>query len=243
MIRIAVVGDRNLDYVTHRELDAALDLFPEWARGGWVATDSDVAEVVERADGVWLAPGTPYRDDDAVYAAIRRLRESGKPLLGTCGGFQYIVVELARSLAGIDAHHAETDPEADAQVAAPLSCSLIGEERTVTCVPGTRLAELCGTEPFAGFHWCGYGLADEFVDALTAAGVVISAHAPDAGVEGIELPGHPFLVATLFQPQVGALAGRPLHPLIAALLEAARGSEEGRAAEPLVSAARRVDGA
>jgi CTP synthase (UTP-ammonia lyase) len=57
-------------------------------------------------------------------------------------------------------------------------------------------------------------------------------------VEGIELPGHPFLVATLFQPQVGALAGRPLHPLIGALLDAAG----GRAAEPLVSAARRVNG-
>jgi CTP synthase (UTP-ammonia lyase) len=69
--------------------------------------------------------------------------------------------------------------------------------------------------------------------------VVVGAHAPDAGVEGIELPGHPFFVATLFQPQVGALAGRPLHPLIGALLDAAG----GRAAEPLVSAARRVDGA
>jgi CTP synthase (UTP-ammonia lyase) len=55
--------------------------------------------------------------------------------------------------------------------------------------------------------------------------VVISAHAPDAGVEGIELPGHPFFVATLFQPQVGALAGRPLHPLIAAFLETARAAQ------------------
>ena len=51
---------------------------------------------------------------------------------------------------------------------------------------------------------------------------MICAHAPDAGVEGIELPGHPFLVATLFQPQVGASRGGPLHPLIAALLQAAR---------------------
>ena len=38
----------------------------------------------------------------------------------------------------------------------------------------------------------------------------------------IELPGHPFFVATLFQPQVGALAGRPLHPLVTAFVEAAR---------------------
>ena len=49
------------------------------------------------------------------------------------------------------------------------------------------------------------------------------AHALDAfdGVEGIELPGHPFFVATLFQPQIGALSGAPLHPLIAAFAEAA----------------------
>jgi CTP synthase (UTP-ammonia lyase) len=225
VIDIAVLGDRNLEHVTHRELDAALGLFPDWARGEWVATDSDVPAALDRADGVWIVSGGPYRDDDAVYAAIRHLRERGTPLLATCSGFQYVVIELARSLAGIDAHHAETDPDAQALVAAPLACSLIGEERMVTCVPGTRLAELCGNEPFLGFHWCNYGLANEFVDALTAAGVVISAHAPDAGVEGIELPGHPFFVATLFQPQVGALAGRPLHPLIAAFLETARAAQ------------------
>jgi CTP synthase (UTP-ammonia lyase) len=225
VIHIAVLGDRNPEYVTHRELDAALALFPDWAQGEWVATDSDVHAALDRADGVWIVSGGPYRDDDAVYAAIRHVRERGTPLLATCSGFQYVVIELARSLAGIDAHHAETDPDAEALVAAPLACSLVGEERMVTCVPGTRLAELCGTEPFPGFHWCNYGLADEFVDALTAAGVVISAHAPDAGVEGIELPGHPFFVATLFQPQVGALAGRPLHPLIAAFLETARAAQ------------------
>jgi CTP synthase (UTP-ammonia lyase) len=221
-IRIAVLGDRSLDVVTHRELDAALGLFPSWADGAWVATDSDVEAALDAADAVWVVPGTPYRDDDAVYAAIGRAREEGLPLLGTCGGFQYAVVELARSLAGIDAHHAETDPDADALVVAPLACSLIGEQRTVTCVPGTRLAAICGVEPFIGFHWCNYGLAESFEQALGAAGLVVSARAPDAGVEGIELPSHPFFLATLFQPQVGALAGEPLHPLIAAFLDAAR---------------------
>jgi len=221
--RIAVLGDRNLDQVTHRELEAALRLFPEWAHGEWLATNAaDLHARLGAADGLWVAPGTPYRDDDAVYEAIRRAREGGQPLLGTCGGFQYTVVELARGLAGIDAAHAETDPDAAALVAAPLTCSLVGETRTVTCVPGTRVGALCGTEPFAGFHWCNYGLAPPFEDVLVDAGVVIAARAPDAGVEAIELPGHPFFVATLFQPQVGSLAGGPLHPLIAAFLEAAR---------------------
>jgi CTP synthase (UTP-ammonia lyase) len=220
--RIALLGDRNLELVTHRELDAALGLFPDWADGAWVATDSDVEAALDAVDGLWVVPGTPYRDDDAVYAAIGRARHEGLPLLGTCGGFQYAVVELARSLAGIDARHAETDPDTDGLVVAPLQCSLVGEQRSVTCVPGTRLAAICGTEPFAGFHWCRYGLADAFEERLVAAGVVVSARAPDAGVEGIELSSHPFFLATLFQPQVGVLAGRPLHPLIAAFLDAAR---------------------
>jgi CTP synthase (UTP-ammonia lyase) len=59
------------------------------------------------------------------------------------------------------------------------------------------------------------------VDRLTEHGLVISARAGDAGVEGVELPDHPFYVATLFQPQVGSLAGKPLHPIIAGFLDAA----------------------
>ena len=83
---------------------------------------------------------------------------------------------------------AELDPDGDALVVAPLACALYGERRTVTPVSGTRLAAICGVEPFEGHHQCGYGLAPAYETVLADAGVVISAHAPDAGVEGIELP-------------------------------------------------------
>jgi CTP synthase (UTP-ammonia lyase) len=49
--------------------------------------------------------------------------------------------------------------------------------------------------------------------------VVVSGHAADAGVEIVELRGHPFFMATLFQPQGGA-DGEPLHPLLAAFADA-----------------------
>jgi CTP synthase (UTP-ammonia lyase) len=207
--RIALVGDHNPEYPTHRALDATG--LP------WMATD---AIDLDGVDGVWLAPGTPYRDEAAVYDLIRHVRESGLPFLGTCGGFQYALVEFARNAAGVaGAAHAETEPEADDPVVAELSCSLVGERRTVTCVPGTRLAAICGEAPFEGFHWCNYGLRPGWVERLEAAGLVVSATADDAGVEGVELPGdaHPFFVATLFQPQ---MAG-PDHPLIRAFCEAA----------------------
>jgi CTP synthase (UTP-ammonia lyase) len=218
MPAIAVVGDRDLGFVTHRELDAELARMPAGVEAAWLP--SPRAGEAAGADALWIAPGTPYADDDAVLAAIGRAIDDGTPLLGTCGGFQYAVLALARR-AGLDAAHAETEPGAGDPLIAPLACSLYGEEREVTCVPGTRLAAICGTEPFTGFHFCGFGLAPGRVEALEAAGVVISARAPDAGVEGIELPGHPFFLATLFQPQVGALDGRPRHPLVAALIAAA----------------------
>jgi CTP synthase (UTP-ammonia lyase) len=145
------------------------------------------------------------------------------PALGTCSGFQYMTVEFARNVAGIPgAAHAEADPDGDELVVEGLACSLVGEERTITAVPGTRLAALCGTEPFTGFHWCNYGLADGYADRLAAAGLVISAHADDAGVEAFELPGHPFYLATLFQPQVGSSERDELHPVLAALVDASR---------------------
>jgi len=219
--RIAVLGDRNPEFVTHRELDAALARLPARTRAEWVATDSATARDLGDFDAVWVMSGGPFRDDDAVYAAIRWAREHGRPLLGTCSGFQYVLVEFARSVAGLDAGHAETDPDGSTLVVQPLACSLVGQERIVTCAPGTRLAAICGVEPFVGFHCCGYGLAPEFVAPLTQAGLVVNAHADDAGVEGVELTQHPFFVATLFQPQVGASTGAPLHPLILAFLDAA----------------------
>jgi len=219
-ISIAVVGDRDTSLLTHRELDAAIARMPTWAHARWVGTDRLPLDDV---DGVWLAPGTPYRDDDAVYALIAHARSGGIPFLGTCGGFQYALVEFARNVAGIaDAAHAESDPHAPEPVVGMLGCSLVGARRTVRSVPGTRLAELCGTDPFPGFHWCNYGLRPEWSEQLRQAGLVVSAHAEDAGVEGVELPSQAFFIATLFQPQVGAANGGPLHPLIGALCAAAR---------------------
>jgi CTP synthase (UTP-ammonia lyase) len=221
MTSIAVVGDRDTSLLTHRELDAAIARMPIWAEARWVGSDRLPLE--DDVDGVWLAPGTPYRDDDAVFALLRGVRERGIPFLGTCGGFQFALVEFARNAAGVaDAAHAELDPDAVEPVVGMLGCSLVAARRTVTCVPGTRLAAICGSEPFSGFHWCNFGLSASWIASLERAGLVVAAHAEDAGVEGVELRSHPFFVATLFQPQVGAANGGPLHPLIGAFCAAAR---------------------
>jgi CTP synthase (UTP-ammonia lyase) len=79
---------------------------------------------------------------------------------------------------------------------------------------------LCGSAPFGGFHWCNFGVAPAFVERLAAHGLTIAARADDAGVEAIELATHPYFLATLFQPQIGSVDGRPLHPVLESFVAA-----------------------
>ena len=212
---VALLGDRS-GHRSHLELDA---LRPRLAvPTEWVPTDSGFG--VSDYDGVWLVPGSPYADDDAVLSALGVVRERGIPFLGTCGGMQYAVVELVRSLLGERATHEESDGASDDNVVTALACSLQGEERLVTPVPGTRFATWVA-DPFQGMHFCSYAPTAAIVERLQRAGVVVGATAPDAGAEVLELPDHPFYVTSMFQPHVGALDGAPVHPLVTAFLDAA----------------------
>lgn len=220
-IRIALVGDEST-HTSHRELNAVRPLLGHDVDAEWVATDGAEVRDLSAYDGVWLVPGSPYRDDAAAYAAVQWARRNAVPFLGVCGGLQYAVIEYLRNVLGeVGASHAEADGENADNAVVPLACSLQGEERLVTPTPGTHFSTLVD-EPFLGMHFCGYGPAPAVVERLVAAGMVVGATADDAPVELLELPTHPFYVLTLFQPHIGASAGRPLHPLLADFVRAAR---------------------
>ena len=212
---IALLGE-DRGHRSHRELNALRPMLD--VETVWVPSDSGFD--IGQYDGVWLVPGSPYADDAAVLAALTVVRERGIPFLGSCGGMQYAVVEFVRSVLGDPATHAESDGAADDNVVAALACSLYGEERLVTPVPGTRFAGWLDG-PFTGMHFCNYAPTADAVKRLETAGVVVGATADDAGAEVLEFPDHPFYVASMFQPHVGALAGRPVHPLVTAFVAAA----------------------
>jgi CTP synthase (UTP-ammonia lyase) len=217
---IALLGD-DRGHRSHQELNA---LMPALARelevvAEWVPTDLPFD--IRRYDGVWLVPGSPYASDDSVLEALTVVRSEGIPFLGTCGGMQYAVMEFVRSVVGRPATHAESDGERPDNVVSPLACSLHGEERTVVPVPGTRFASWVG-QPFAGMHFCSYAPTAEVVSLLQEHRVVVGATADDAGAEVLEFPDHPFFVASMFQPHIGASAGGPVHPLIRAFVSAVR---------------------
>ena len=79
MTRIAIVGEYRADNETHRATSVALAS----ADTAWVTTDELDVERLRGFDGVFVAPGSPYRDECAALAAIRHARERGVPLVGT----------------------------------------------------------------------------------------------------------------------------------------------------------------
>jgi CTP synthase (UTP-ammonia lyase) len=222
-VNIAIVGDENDAYPSHREINAVRNMLGEDVDTQWVPTDGDRVRDLEGFDGVWLTPGSPYADDAAAYDAVRWARERDVPFLGTCGGLQYAVIEYFRNVLGVArASHAESDGvDDDTNVVRALACSLDGEERVVRPMADTRFSGLVGGEPFVGMHYCNYGPGYRELQRLVESGMLIEATADDAEAEVIELPTNRFFMLSLFQPQIGALAGRPLHPLLAEFIRCA----------------------
>ncbi len=222
-VNIAIVGDENDAYPSHREINAVRSMLGEDVDTQWVPTDGDRVRDLEGFQGIWLTPGSPYADDEAAYDAVRWAREQDVPFLGTCGGLQYAVIEYFRNVLGVaSASHAESDGVDHTNVVRALACSLDGEERMVRPLAGTRFSALVNNEPFVGMHYCNYGPGTEELQRLVEGGMVIEATADDAEAEVIELPTNRFFMLSLFQPQIGALAGKPLHPLLREFVRCAR---------------------
>jgi CTP synthase (UTP-ammonia lyase) len=197
--------------------------------GQWVSTER-VAATPEAhlasilGECVIVAPGSPYRDMHGALRAIRYARENGLPLLGTCGGFQHVVLEFARSVLGIhDAMHAEYDPYASTLFITELSCSPAGKEMAVHLREGSLAASSYDAPLASERYYCNFGLNPACAAQLEAGGLHIVGRDENAEPRVLELPGHPFFIATLFVPQARSLPSAP-HPLVVALLRAARDS-------------------
>jgi CTP synthase (UTP-ammonia lyase) len=226
---IGVIGEYDPGNETHVATDDALG--HSAMRLGtqvdveWVSSEDvgDAGDGLGAFEGLLIAPGSPYRSQDGALAAITHARTVGVPLLGTCGGFQHLVIEFARHVAGIaGAEHGESHPEAPTLMVSPLTCSLVGEKMSVEVRAGTRAGDAYPEASVTEHYYCRFGLNPAYVDDLVGAGLVVSGTDQDGEVRIVELAGHPFFVGTLFVPQARSTIVHP-HPLVTAFVAAAKG--------------------
>ena len=90
----------------------------------------------------------------------------------------------------------------------------------VKILPGTLLHSICGATDHSEQYYCNYGVNEEFEAQFQAAGLRVSARGRLGETRAVELPGHSFFLATLFQPQLLSRPETP-HPVWLAFLEAA----------------------
>jgi CTP synthase (UTP-ammonia lyase) len=191
----------------------------------WIGTAELACDGVSRLAGVrgiWIGPGSPYASMDGALTAIRFARERGLPLLGTCGGFQHIILEYARNVLGVaDAEHEETAPEASTLFISRLACSLVGRTMTINLAPGSKLAGIYGRTSVQEEYLCNFGVNPEREEALRSGPLTPAASDAEGAIRAVELPGYPFFIGTLYLPQHRSTPTQP-HPLVTAFLTACR---------------------
>ncbi len=228
MATIAVIGDFNERYEPHAAIGAAVAHAQPLSTGDraevvWLDTESckGLGESdLSRFDAYWIAPGSPYKSMEGALRVIRYAREADVPLLGTCGGFQHVVLEYARNVLGFsDAQHAEYDPYASSLFIKELECSLAGQSMPVNIAPGSVAAGAYGATEATERYYCDFGLNMDYLGDLKAGGMVVSGTDADGEPRIVELPDLRFFVATLFVPQTRSTRERP-HPLVVAFLNA-----------------------
>jgi CTP synthase (UTP-ammonia lyase) len=228
-IRIALVGDYDEQVAAHQAIPVALDRVAGEAgvvvQFDWLPTpEVGSGEALKSFDGIWCVPASPYRDMNGALTAIRFAREQRVPFLGTCGGFQHALLEYARNCLGwTDAEHAETAPQSQRAIITELSCSLVEAFAPIRLVPGSRIADAYGSEQTQERYRCRYGLRKALEEQVFAGPLKVSGYDPEGEIRAMELEGHPFFVATLFQPERAALEGTT-PPLVKAFVNACRES-------------------
>lgn len=191
----------------------------------WIETTSieegkvNVASALSGMDGVIVPGGWGSRGIEGKIEVIRFARENNIPYLGLCYGMQLAVIEYARNQCGlIGAHTTEVDPKTIHPVV-----DLLPEQRTISDMggtlrlgghaiqidPHTRAQKLFGDTARLRFRHR-YEVNPEYVERLVKHGMVFSGKAPQREImQMMELPNHPFFMATQAHPELTSKLNEP----------------------------------
>jgi CTP synthase len=210
-----------------------------------VSSEELSEESLEGADGILIPGGFGERGIEGKVEAARIAREKGIPFLGICLGMQIAVVEFARHVAGMEgANSAEFDPETPYPVVDLLpeqkEVSDLGGTMRLGADPvklheGTRAREIFGESVIYKRHRHRYEVNNMLRRRLEDEGLVAGGTSPDDRlVEIVELPDHPFFVASQFHPEFNSRPTRP-EPLFREFVGAAAKRASERPGAPLAA--------
>ena len=240
-MRIGILGDFNPEFRSHHATNAALQHAARklnlQVESQWLPTPSltttDTSKILESCDGLWAAPGSPYRSFDGMLKGIEFARTRDWPFLGTCGGFQYALIECARNVLGIpDADSSENQSGSKNVIIHPVACAvpdrqgnapkLSGTSPEIRLRPGSYLQSFYGkdVETATEEFFCNFEVNPDYEWCAMEAGFPVVARGAQGEIRAIESPASRFFLATLFQPQLTSTEAKP-HTIVIAFVQAA----------------------
>src|SRR6202158_3443347 len=132
-VRIGILGDFNPEFRSHHATNHALQhaaaKLNYKIESQWIPTastlETNAEKLLESFDGLWASPGSPYKSFDGMLKGIEFARRRDWPFLGTCGGFQYVLIEFARNVLHIaDADSAENNSGSKNIIIYPVACAV-----------------------------------------------------------------------------------------------------------------------
>ncbi len=199
-------------------------------------TPENVLEKLHNIDAVLVAPGFGNRGIEGKIDAIRYVRENKIPFFGICLGMQMACVEFARNVLGLkQAHSTEMNAETSDAV-----ISMMEDQKKIVNMGGTmRLgaydcvlnsdslsAAAYGRTHISERHRHRYEFNNDYLEQFEKAGMIPVGKNMETGlVEVMEIPAHPFYIATQYHPEYKSTVENP-HPLFVSFVKAAKDAQE-----------------
>ena len=238
-VSIAIVGKYTqlhdayisvVEALKHAGVAYRADVHIKWVDSETV-TPENVEELLDDVKGILVPGGFGDRGIEGKITAIQYAREHKIPFLGLCLGMQLAIVEFARHVVGYeDAHSAELMPSTTHPV-----IHLMPDQNGVTDIGGTlrlgsypcvldrssKAFSLYQEEIIQERHRHRYEVNNDYRKVLSDHGMMLCGLSPDGRiVEMVELPSHPWFIATQAHPELKSRPNRP-HPLFKGLIAAA----------------------
>lgn len=205
------------------------------------------SEILKDADAIIVPGGFGERGFEGKVSAARYARENNIPFLGICYGMHAAIVDFARNVCGMEnADTSENNPNSPYPVIglitewlkedgskekrnidSDLGGTMRMGEQECKLSPNSLSAKIYGAASVKERHRHRYEVNNNYISRLEEAGLRVAGRSMDGSlVEMIELPDHPWFVASQFHPEFTSTP-RDGHPLFKSLITAALAHKEG----------------
>lgn len=201
----------------------------------WISSETiekdNCHSVLEKLDGILVAPGFGERGVEGKVEAVRHARENNIPFFGICLGMQCAVIEFARNVLKLkDASSTEMNPDTKHPV-----IDLMEEQKKIVDLGGTmrlgaypcnlkkssKVYSVYGKKTISERHRHRYEFNNKYLEQTEKAGLIASGINPETNlVEVVELKDHPWFIGSQFHPELKSTVLNP-HPLFVKFVEAA----------------------